>query len=154
MLQIHKSSEEFLDHMKQGIKTRLRIGLEGSFETSVEALCDIKQAEWLWSPLPNFFAVSTERLSELNLAQPQKYLVLEQGIVEDGHAHKLLVADHGFGVELHSLHMRDRGKNWNVEYVPEHRRFRALTKIRMGEELTTNRTELFWVLYPNAIHIE
>jgi hypothetical protein len=153
MLQLH-NSKEFLDHLAQGIKTRLRIGLEGSFETSVEALCEIKPAEWLWSPLPNFFAVSTERFRELSLAQPQKYLVLDQGIVEDGHAHKLLVADHGFDVELHSLHMRDLGKNWNVEYVPDRRQFRALTQIKMGQELTTNRVELFWALYPNAHHIE
>ncbi len=153
MLQIHNPSE-FFDHLKQGVKTRLRIGLDGSFETSVEALCEIKPEEWLWAPLPNFFAISTEHLRELNLAQPQKYLVLDQGIVEDGNAHKLLVADHGFGVELHSLHMRDLGRNWNVEYVPERRQFRALTKIKMGQELTTNRTELFWALYPNAIHID
>ena len=148
------NSAEFFDHLKKGIKTRLRIGLEGSFETSVESLSEIKPGEWLWSPLPNFFAVSIEGLRKFNLAQPQKYLVLDQGIVEDGHAHKLLVADHGFDVELHSLHMRDPGKNWNVEYVPDRRRFRALTKIGVGQELTTNRVELFWALYPNAIHIE
>ena len=153
MLQISNSTE-FFDHLKQGVKTRLRVGLELSFETSVEALCEIKQGEWLWSPVPNFFVVSTERLREFNLAQPQKYLVLDQGIVEDGCAHKLLVADHGFGVELHSLHMRDLGKNWNVEFVPDRRQFRALTKIKMGQELTTNRVELFWALYPNAIQFE
>ncbi len=153
MLQIHNSAE-FLDHLKHGVKTRLRFGSDGSFETRVEALCEIKPGEWLWSPLPDFFAVSTESLHDFNLAQPQKYLVLEQGIVEDGNAHKLLVASHGFGVELHSLHMRDPGKDWNVEYVPERRCFRALTKINVGQELTTNRVELFWTLYPNAIHID
>ncbi len=153
MLQTY-SSAEFFDNLKHGVKTRLRIGLEGSFETSVEALCEIKPGEWLWSPLPSFFAVATERLRELNLAPPQTYLVLDQGIVEDGNAHKLLVADNGFDVELHSLRMRDPGKNWNVEYVPDQRRFRALTQINMGQELTTNRVELFWALYPNAIHIE
>ncbi len=153
MLQINNSAE-FFDRLKQGTKTRLRVGLDSSFETSVEALCEIQPGEWLWDPLPHFFAVSTEHLRDLNIAQPQKYLVLNQGIVEDGLAHKLLVADHGFGVELHSLHMRDLGKNWNVEFAPERRQFRALTKISMGQELTTNRTELFWALYPNAIHIE